>query len=450
MRRTNDFLYVRLYKTLKEQILTGLIKPGEYLMPESEMYAHYGMSRNSVRKALEKLQNEGLIIKRVGSGSFVPADLNIRTEGRQILRVITPFPAYVVDYGLSTICDLFRRKYPNVDINILSLPADSFSESIRRTERLGVKPDLILLTEGQFHNVESHSSFINVEPVIGEYIPSIYDRLLQPFRYKNELKAAPITFTPVCLVYNPELFAHGNVEQPGTHWQLDHFIQAAKRLTTIEEGLISRYGFSFVPTLSRWPVFALQNGYRPNVANHRQIIAKALHTLQDLLHRQRVATTYSIHTNLVNPFIYGKSAMSLTTLFEMSSWKERGIEFQPEIAPLPFGEVKSTLLQTNALMIPKQAENSELAMDFIKLAIHPDTQKEMCLAAPFLSVMEPVNRIVRSPLYLQTLLVHGDDIDQHFFQYELFDQDDLTELSAEMSLFWLGLENAEAVAAQFP
>lgn len=450
MRRASDFLYVRLYKTLKEQILSGLIKPGDYLLAENDLCKHYRLSRNSVRKALEELHKEGLVVKKVGLGTMVPPDLKSPALDRIALRIAAPFPAYFVDYGFPVLCEAFRRQYPHVDVHVLSLPADTFHETLLKTERLGVVPDLILLGEGQFVELQKENRFLNLEPVIRGVRSDMYPRLDRAFCAGTAPAAVPVTFSPVCLAINPELFHQSGATVPSGDWSFEAFADAAHQTTVIRDGRIAQFGFSLYPTFNRWLVFALQNGLRPNASERRLIIGRALDTLQDLLHRKRIATVYTDSNNLMNPFVYGKSAMSLTTLFEMSAWNERGIEFTPHIVPLPFGGTASTVLQTNLLAIPEGCSNPQLASAFIETALAPDIQRAFCEQAPFLSVLESVNASLRTPDQLRALNIGGDLLDHAYFLHELLDPEtDYAELVADMSLFWLGLEDASTIAERF-
>ncbi|GGD99345.1 GntR family transcriptional regulator [Aureimonas endophytica] len=64
-------LYLRLQAKIRQAVLDGALKPLEALPPERELAASVGVSRVTVRKALEGLVAEGLIEQRHGSGTFV-------------------------------------------------------------------------------------------------------------------------------------------------------------------------------------------------------------------------------------------------------------------------------------------------------------------------------------------------------------------------------------------
>ncbi len=64
-------LYGQVKNIILSEIQTGHWKAGEQLKPELELSEQYGVSRVTVRKALDELVNEGYLIKRQGKGTFV-------------------------------------------------------------------------------------------------------------------------------------------------------------------------------------------------------------------------------------------------------------------------------------------------------------------------------------------------------------------------------------------
>jgi GntR family transcriptional regulator len=61
----------RLYLLLKERITSGALPPGERLPSEPSLAAAHGLSRVTIRRALDGLSREGLITRQPGSGTFV-------------------------------------------------------------------------------------------------------------------------------------------------------------------------------------------------------------------------------------------------------------------------------------------------------------------------------------------------------------------------------------------
>lgn len=63
--------YAQVAVDLREAIHNGSYQPGDQLPLERELCARYGVSRITVKRAVDELVNEGLIVKRRGAGTFV-------------------------------------------------------------------------------------------------------------------------------------------------------------------------------------------------------------------------------------------------------------------------------------------------------------------------------------------------------------------------------------------
>ncbi|WP_177198762.1 GntR family transcriptional regulator [Streptomyces colonosanans] len=63
--------YTHIADQLRVQIGRGLLAADDRLPSEAELMTEFGASRPTVRLALDILQNEGLIVRRHGSGNFV-------------------------------------------------------------------------------------------------------------------------------------------------------------------------------------------------------------------------------------------------------------------------------------------------------------------------------------------------------------------------------------------
>lgn len=65
--------YVQLRKRLIDGVEQGMLSPGSPLPPEREIAAITELSRVTVRKAISSLAEEGVIVQKQGSGSFISA-----------------------------------------------------------------------------------------------------------------------------------------------------------------------------------------------------------------------------------------------------------------------------------------------------------------------------------------------------------------------------------------
>lgn len=64
-------LWFQITALLRAAIAAGEFRPGDALPSEAELFRVFGVSRTTARTALDKLEQEGLILRRSGRGSIV-------------------------------------------------------------------------------------------------------------------------------------------------------------------------------------------------------------------------------------------------------------------------------------------------------------------------------------------------------------------------------------------
>ncbi|WP_404400150.1 GntR family transcriptional regulator [Pelagibacterium halotolerans] len=137
-------LYLRLRRAIAETVDAGLAAPGQALPSERELAASLGVSRVTVRKAVEDLVREGVLVQRHGSGTFVAPKV---THVEQSLSSLTSFTEDMARRGLelrSTWLD--RGLYPPSpeETVVLGLSND---ERVARIARLRIADGTPLAVE---------------------------------------------------------------------------------------------------------------------------------------------------------------------------------------------------------------------------------------------------------------------------------------------------------------
>ena len=69
--RGEGIKYRRIWRELRQEIQSGRWKVGQQIPSEPELSETFGVSRGTVRKAIEQLTNEGMLRKEQGRGTFV-------------------------------------------------------------------------------------------------------------------------------------------------------------------------------------------------------------------------------------------------------------------------------------------------------------------------------------------------------------------------------------------
>jgi GntR family transcriptional regulator len=129
MKKTNPThipKYIQIYDSLHSLIRRRRIRVGDMLPPETELADRFGVNRMTVRKALNKMVVEGMIVRERGKGTFLLSDSP--TELVYNLEVSTGFYADMQRYGAAPAMELLRSEVIQADektARLLDLESDS-------------------------------------------------------------------------------------------------------------------------------------------------------------------------------------------------------------------------------------------------------------------------------------------------------------------------------------
>jgi GntR family transcriptional regulator of arabinose operon len=99
MLKTIDYKYKQLYDILKKDIKESLSKGEKQLPSESQLKRRYGLSVNTIRQALGKLEQDGFIYRLQGKGCFINEEMiDERIKG-----------IYMLWFGIDPSDDIFTR-----------------------------------------------------------------------------------------------------------------------------------------------------------------------------------------------------------------------------------------------------------------------------------------------------------------------------------------------------
>jgi DNA-binding FadR family transcriptional regulator len=93
-------------QAMRRQISAGAWIAGQQVPPERELAQHYGLARNSLRRVLRRLEDEGLLERHVGRGTFVrpakapPAPLTSSPRQEVAVRLKGASPADLMEVRL--------------------------------------------------------------------------------------------------------------------------------------------------------------------------------------------------------------------------------------------------------------------------------------------------------------------------------------------------------------
>ena len=98
---SKNYLYRAIIEKIRDMVKNGGLKPGNKLPPERKLAEELGVSRNSLRQALQALSERGLVESRQGDGNYLSvafdssffsdAIVDTITEQRDFLKDIIEF-----------------------------------------------------------------------------------------------------------------------------------------------------------------------------------------------------------------------------------------------------------------------------------------------------------------------------------------------------------------------
>ncbi|EKF51072.1 GntR family transcriptional regulator [Lactococcus garvieae] len=131
MQRSNVPNYIRIHDAIKEEIEKAVWKIGERLPSERDLAERFGVSRMTARQAVTSLVDEGILERRIGSGTYVAS-----RRVREKMRGTTSFTEIITAQGKTPSTELlsYLKTLPNeVECEKLQITKDQI---IIRMERV--------------------------------------------------------------------------------------------------------------------------------------------------------------------------------------------------------------------------------------------------------------------------------------------------------------------------
>ena len=135
----------RAYLALKDRIRAGSLRPGARFPGEPTLAAEFGVSRVTIRRALDQLQLEGLIERRAGSGTYLREETNDHPIVADLSNALTQ----LVAMGRRTGVRLLAFGYGTPPAGVaaaLRLPAGARTQHSVRVRLIDGKPFSYLTT----------------------------------------------------------------------------------------------------------------------------------------------------------------------------------------------------------------------------------------------------------------------------------------------------------------
>lgn len=158
-RNSTTSLFTQIEADIKNSIENGIYKFGDKLPTENELIEHYNVSRITIRRAIDDLTKEGILVKKQGKGTFV--------KEKKIQRKIS----HTLSFTQSCLqSNLTPNSYTTVRevLNTCDLPfeeKDIFQEDqVLYIQRIRIANDVPIMCENNYFPY-SRFSFLQTEPL---------------------------------------------------------------------------------------------------------------------------------------------------------------------------------------------------------------------------------------------------------------------------------------------
>lgn len=151
--RSEPKKYQLLKQEIKSWILSGKLRPNEKLMTELDLSTHFSISRQTVRQAIGELENEGLLYRIQGSGTFVKEWVKPLESDNRNIGIITTFTN---NYIFPDILHGIKNVLSDANYGIYFASSDNIQNKERVSlENLMTKPLSGLIIEPTFSALPS-------------------------------------------------------------------------------------------------------------------------------------------------------------------------------------------------------------------------------------------------------------------------------------------------------
>lgn len=455
LRRKDNFAikYQQFKDDLRGEILSGSIKPSEFILPENTLSEKYQISRVSVRKVLAELVEEGLIEKIPGKGNRVIAP----AKRRETIQLAWFSTSYEIDI-VQEIIKQYRLSQPFADVELTILPESGYTELLVRDMEQGGGPDVCMISDQQFRELLSMEKTDLLHPYVSPTLDprrDSYEKVFELFRVGNNGLMTPFLFSPVVICYNEQLFEEAGLPIDGsTLKDWDALLSSALSCTLDLNGdqVTDRYGFCFSSSPHRWPVFVLHNeggltATDGSCSIERQETIESLNFCLDLMYKHQVSPIYSHGSEHLAEALFSreKVAMILSTYYFMNEF--RGNSLRWNVQSLPKRKTEGTLLLGGGLGINRNSKRIKLAENFVDYMVGEEAQtllKRMGCTIPVRKAVAENDQLLDPLIHPSQYNVFKEVLPYAKTVLELgLSQHEIKIMREEMQMMWANLEQPQ-------
>lgn len=130
---------------LRQAIESGAFNNGDQLPPERQLALALSTARSTVRKALDQLEQEKLVVRRVGSGTFVNYSAPTQSVSEEIAYLISPMQLIETRFSVEPYMTRLAALHSN------QRDLENFEAILEKIEACGGDQDMFTRYDAEFH-----------------------------------------------------------------------------------------------------------------------------------------------------------------------------------------------------------------------------------------------------------------------------------------------------------
>jgi DNA-binding FadR family transcriptional regulator len=139
--RSANTITARLVRAIE----TGVYADGDQLPPERQLALALGTARSTIRKALDQIEARGLVVRKVGSGTFVNYSGPLQATGTEIADLVSPLQLIETRFAVEP----YMTRLACIHANRRDI--DSFETVLQKIEGCGTDQDQFTQWDMEFH-----------------------------------------------------------------------------------------------------------------------------------------------------------------------------------------------------------------------------------------------------------------------------------------------------------
>lgn len=289
---------------------------------------------------------------------------------------------------LQEIADDFHAENPNISVTVTVSDWDTYWDKLQTQLAGGTPPDVFAMDAPLYPDYQSRGVLLNLQPLIerdGFSLDGYYEQSLVCYNTDEGYFGLPRDIQPSVMYYNKDMFDEAGVPYPDETWTWDDVIEYGQQLAkdTDGDGTTDQYAL----WADLWDMELLWGSliwqYEGEIINEdytQTLIAEgnameAWQLIEDMLFEYGIMPTPSVAEQFGDPFESGNVAMTPAGHWVVPLYSN--VDFNWDVAPLPQGTTRASMVNSVGFVIGKDTEHPEEAWKFLQYLVGEPGQRKV-------------------------------------------------------------------------